>query len=581
MQFQLFRPNPCSPPSGRESRWWDRAAVLIIGIGVALRVEAFLDRRPLWIDESRLALNVAARGLLDLARPLELDQAAPIPFLWASRAVVSVAGVNEFALRLVPLLAGVLLLVVLWRLARAVIGPPEALFVVTLASLSLLLVYYSSEFKQYLVDAAITVVVVAEGVRFLAAGASRSWWRLGIVGVVAVVCSQPAVFVLTGVVAALLADVEARARPSRLVAVLMTWAIVFGGLYLLSFGQTARDPGLQRFWEAAYLRPGHDFGTRLDHAGHSLFVLPLPLTPESPPVVGVAAVFLVGLAGLASGAGRQVGLLVGVPYVAVAAASMAGFYPIAYRLLLFLSPLTFLTIGGVVNLAGRGIGPRRRDLVLAGLCGAPFVLAAGPLAFYLIDPGPRWNLRSVIASLPPEGTVYVAASALPQWTFYTTDWRRPDEHRLERVFALARYGGVAHENAPPRGRAVVCEGDQLVLRHQGRVELIGLPTGIEFRQYAGYTRDLPDAGWAENEARRIRGTGDSTIWVLIAHSEPHLIAQLLSRLERTGGTIVEERIQNPWPARSARGIGYSERVAAYRVTFRKPPPADPCASARL
>lgn len=561
------------------SSWWDRAALLIIGIGVALRIEAFLDRRPLWIDESRLALNVAARGWLDLARPLELDQAAPIPFLWASRAAITLAGVNEYALRLVPLIAGVLLLVLLWRLARALLGPPEGLFVVILAALSLLLVYYSSEFKQYLIDAAITAVVVAETVKFLGSGASRSWWRLGSVGVAALVCSQPAVFVLTGVVAALLADADARLRRSRVLAVLLAWAVVFGVLYLVSFRQTAEDPGLQRFWEAAYLRLGPDLGTRIDHFGHALFGVSLPLTPASPPIPGVAVVFLAGIVGLASRAGLPVGLLVGVPYVAVAAASVAGFYPIAYRLLIFLTPLTFLALGGAVSLAGRGIAPGRRAIVQTGVCIACFVIAAGPIAFYLFDPGPKWNLRSVIAALPGDATVYVAASALPQWTFYTTDWRQPDQHRLRQVFELARYGGPAHENAPPRVRGVACEGDQLLMQYRERVELIGLPTGIEFRQYIGYSRDLPDPGWAENEARRIRSTGDSSVWVLVAHSEPHLFTQLLSRLERTGGTIVEERIQDPWPSRSARGIGYNERVAAYRVAFRNPPPADSCESA--
>jgi predicted membrane-bound mannosyltransferase len=114
--------------------------------------------------------------------------------------------VNEYALRLVPLIAGVLLLVVLWRLARALLGPPEGLFVVILAAVSLLLVYHSNEFKQYGIDAAVAGVLLAETARFLEAGPSRSWWRLGGAGAVALMCSQPALFLLVGVGAALLLD---------------------------------------------------------------------------------------------------------------------------------------------------------------------------------------------------------------------------------------------------------------------------------------------------------------------------------------------------------------------------------------
>jgi hypothetical protein len=55
---------------------------------------------------------------LGLARPLDYAQSAPVGFLWLERLAVVLGGVNELALRAVPFLAGVLLLVALWSLAR-------------------------------------------------------------------------------------------------------------------------------------------------------------------------------------------------------------------------------------------------------------------------------------------------------------------------------------------------------------------------------------------------------------------------------------------------------------------------------
>src|SRR5262244_432629 len=91
------------------------ALAVVLGLaGAAVRLRYFALRRPLWLDECMLALNVASRSARELLRPLDYGQAAPPLFLWIERLAVRLAGVTEPALRAWPLLAGVLLIALLW-----------------------------------------------------------------------------------------------------------------------------------------------------------------------------------------------------------------------------------------------------------------------------------------------------------------------------------------------------------------------------------------------------------------------------------------------------------------------------------
>src|SRR4030095_11108259 len=104
--------------------------------------------------------------------------------------------------------------------------------------------------------------------------------------------------------------------------------------------------------------------------------------------------------------------------------------------------------------------------------------------------------------------VYVAARSFPVWMFYTTDWRAPDESRLRWAASIAGAGSPAHNNAPSRGRVRVDETRLLARPYRGRVEIIGVPTGRQYRtssrtmnpslSAAEYALPLqPDTGWAE------------------------------------------------------------------------------------
>src|SRR5687767_7409612 len=114
---------------------------------------------------------------------------------------------GEYALRLVPLLSGLLLPWVMWRLTRAIAGTGAALIATGLTAVSVPLIYFSAELKPYGPDALVSaaLLLLALRVRSLPDNPAR-WWHLTLTSVAAILVSAPAPFVLVGVGAALLAD---------------------------------------------------------------------------------------------------------------------------------------------------------------------------------------------------------------------------------------------------------------------------------------------------------------------------------------------------------------------------------------
>ncbi len=98
-----------------------RPEATVIGIGVVLRVAVYLSNRTMWLDELSLKANLVGKPILDFSEQLTNDQLAPFGFLILQRLLGKVLGDSNFALRLVPLSAGILALGLFARLARRVL----------------------------------------------------------------------------------------------------------------------------------------------------------------------------------------------------------------------------------------------------------------------------------------------------------------------------------------------------------------------------------------------------------------------------------------------------------------------------
>src|SRR5690349_10008810 len=123
-------PATSGPHPALKARWSSGAVISLslLFIGVLLRVIQYLHHRSLWFDEAMLALNILNRSYAQLLQPLDYNQGAPLGFLFLKRLIGTHLGFGEYALRLVPLIAGISSLYLFYKLAQLVL-PPKAVWI--------------------------------------------------------------------------------------------------------------------------------------------------------------------------------------------------------------------------------------------------------------------------------------------------------------------------------------------------------------------------------------------------------------------------------------------------------------------
>jgi hypothetical protein len=509
-------------------------------VGTALRLEQFARRRPLWLDECMLALNIASRSALELIRPLDYNQAAPPVFLWIERLAVCAGGVNEVALRSWPFAAGVILLAVLWPLGRRLGGPAVAAAAVTMAALSPTLARHADEAKPYGPDALVTAVLLLVAVWAAETGTRRRWIVLGAVGIIGIAASIPAVFVLAGLVAGL--ALHPRVRPDGwrpLAGCALAWALAAAALYLLYYLPVATDARQHEGYAAAFLTPGGGLGSR---AGLALrgTLLPtfagngwvVPVVPASA-VAALAVIVMGGIAVAARRGGAWAAALLGVPILAAVAASALRRYPLGVpRMMVFASPLLVLLVALLLAAIAEAVPARWRTAMASGLVVAVAAPMGGAALWRLREPWRGEDAPALVAAFRerPKGNepIYVGARAMPSWLFYTTNWQAPNRERLAFYARAAASDGPSFENGPPRLHYVYEEGGLLVYQHRDRREILGLFSGRQWR-WPGYVGEA-DPGWAENEAARIVREANPCAWLYFTHTSDNTARPILWQL---------------------------------------------------
>jgi Dolichyl-phosphate-mannose-protein mannosyltransferase len=501
------------------------AIVLIIcAAGAYLRLSHYLVRRSLWLDESMLALNIASRSFIELLRPLDYNQSAPILFLWIERAIVGLAGVGELALRAFPMAAGLALPLLLWPVARSLLGQAGALAAVGLATFSPTLVRYANEAKPYGTDALATVLLLWAALAVEPRGHSPVRWAVLLAaGLFTIGVSTPGVFMAGAVlVSVLLRALTVREQRAPAAACAVAWTGAALVLYTFIYRPVANNPYQQQAYEAAFLFPGPGFLSRARLAVPGT-ILPTfaglgSVVPAVAPAWLAAAIaaLLLGLAFVVRRNGWQAGVLLGLPLAFAAFASALRCYPLGVpRLMVFASPLLILMAGGAVDGLGEALRGRARWPLSAGLA----ALCVTPMAWAGLRDTRHPFLGEDAASLVEtfrerrrvDEPIYVGAKGIPSWVFYTTNWQSPDRERLA-FYARAASSGPSFENAPSRGRLVNPEGRDLVYRKRERIEILGIATGRQWR-WPAYSTPGPDEGWAANEAARIAAEANPCAWL--------------------------------------------------------------------
>jgi hypothetical protein len=373
--------DPCVPLEGDDvDRRWSAAGFgfrgLLAGtiaLGAALRIAQWGHNRELWHDEAYLALDIAKRSYVELVGPLSHNMNYPIAFLLSTKLVTNCLGTSEYALRLLPLVAGIVSILLFVQLSRRIAGVGVAestpgltgasrrsgslsrgggIMVVVAAVLfaaSKHHIYYSSELRHYALD-----VLVVCGLYLMALprdAAQASPWRtvfLSLFGAVALWFSLASVFILAAIATVDIVS-HAVAQEWRRAAWNAGWCIPWSlsflaHLHLFHVNMALRSVGPEIAAICEYLSvpllpmSGGDLRTLREALEH-LFTFPGGFT-----YVGLAGfAFLLGCISLWKRHKTLLFLLV-LPFLYAMLASSFHQYPFRNQYILFLLPGLYLVV---------------------------------------------------------------------------------------------------------------------------------------------------------------------------------------------------------------------------------------------
>ncbi len=401
--------------------WW-----LVVALGIVLRLRQYLLNRSLWADEASLAVNLVNRSFSELTQLLDYHQAAPIGFLFIEKLSIVIFGNHDYVMRLFPLLAGILAVYLIYRIARASFGT-IGLFAVLILSISWWLVHYSSELKQYSSDITIALLLVLLTVNCLKEKAGlKDFLTLGIVGSVVIWISHPSVFIMVGIGLALVLVKFTRKEYvpwAWILGIGLGWLASFGLEYLVSLRNIVADEYLIEYWQKNYVPwpPWSNKGWFVDTYYTFLFFA----FHRANNLLALITLFLTAVGALSLLIrDRIMALLVISPFVVTVIVSMLQRYPLQNRFMLFLVPFALLLmtegLRGIYWLVAKW--QPKVSAVLIGTLALMVVWQIAPTTYEKALSGAREDIRPVLEYVSenrlPDDILYVFHSTDPAFHYY-------------------------------------------------------------------------------------------------------------------------------------------------------------------
>ncbi len=426
---------------------------VIICFGIAIRLVQYFYNRSLWADEAVLALNIVNRSYLELLQPLDYDQGAPFGFLIVEKLAIQLFGNNEYALRLFPLLSGIISFFLLYRLAKIFLrGYAVPIALAFFASLNQL-IYYATELKQYSSDVAIALfscLLVTQ--MFRQRLSIKKVILFSLLGALTIWFSHPAIFVLAGFGASyLLIDVlklrNKNYQNNQIFKVLLiysSWLISFALFYFVSIQSLTKNQDLMTSWKDgknAFPSSAFDIIWLFDAFG-KFFYDPLGFKGIMDGVAILA--FVIGCISLFYRQKSKL-LIILSPLIVTFVAAYLQKYPFRGRLVLFLTPFFILFIAEGIECLIRKTRSKLAFIagiiLLISLVFQPISKASN----FLINP--NWNeeiklvLNYVKSNEQPSDILYVYQRGHYQFLYYADKYGYQEGDYIIGVDDLDKYDG--------------------------------------------------------------------------------------------------------------------------------------------
>jgi 4-amino-4-deoxy-L-arabinose transferase-like glycosyltransferase len=333
-----------------------RLPQLIIAFGIAVRLVQYLSNRSLWADEAVLALNIVNRSYSELGQPLDYDQAAPVGFLWLEKLAIEILGNNEYALRLFPLISGIISIFIFTKIASWYLNRQGKLIALVLFTSLSYLVYYASEVKQYSSD--VTIALFLFILLFPLRNQQLSRLETILISLTVALLlwlSHPAILILgaMGIVEITILFLKKSQQKYFLqkirqkIIIYLTGLSSFAICYFFFIQPASDNPNLQDSWGSAFPDSFFDLIWFLDSLG-KFFHKPLGFDTI---LDGIAIIFfLIGCTAYFRQDKLKLFCLLS-PLLITLIAAILHLYPFRSRLVLFLTPFFIITIAqGAISL---------------------------------------------------------------------------------------------------------------------------------------------------------------------------------------------------------------------------------------
>jgi hypothetical protein len=396
-------------------------------------------RASLWLDEAWVANSILSPSWKEMFYYPPWLQPTPALFLAFSRLLTKMLGPSEAALRVLPVLAGIVAIPFLAVALRKLFSGAAALCGTSLFIVNFWSVKYAQQVKQFGSDVFASAVLVFLITRYCL-GPDRRNFTLMVGGfVVLFFLSTSAIFMAPSVIAAVafgpLWKAPEHRWVGRLKVAVASFALGIGVNYLV-FMRPNRGPSLVAFWADRCLKFSHPFTSALglfESFGELLVpqVFPRALLAGAVMVLPLIAGIVIALMGSARGSRKAVVvLLLGPLPLAVAMGfSLIGLYPLLHspRMLLWALPgcaaLLAITLDELWLTLRRRMAPGKEARIFYGTAAVCF-FAVLALNFIVIR-YPRPNeqngeaMRLLHQSMAPSDTLYVHRRMVEQYDYYS------------------------------------------------------------------------------------------------------------------------------------------------------------------
>lgn len=424
-------------------------SAIIIGFGILIRLVQYLYNRSLWNDEAALALNILNRSYVNLFKPLDYEQGAPIGFLLIVKLSIQVFGNNEYALRLVPLLAAIASLFLFYQLAKRCIQRQAIPTVLTLFVSLNYLFYYATELKQYSTDVAVALLCCLMGLSLNSQKLNiRQMVIFSIVGAIAVWFSHPAIFVLTGVGAccSLVCLIEKNSKKTiKLLTIYSVWILSFTGLYFSSLISLNSSQYLITSWKEKAAFPTSLFDINWAFTRFvKLFSNPVGFPRDL--VIVPCLMFVLGCISLLLSRRKAILLFLMSPIIITFFASYLEKYPFRSRLVLFLAPFIILVVAEGIEYFRRRTWFKYNFLIGNIVMGMLLILPVADASSRIVNPFTKEEIKPVISYVKshqqPEDILYIYQRTKYQFRYYAEKYGYAEGNYIMGIDNLDELDGI-------------------------------------------------------------------------------------------------------------------------------------------